>query len=53
MLERNPAPRNTQQKGSPMFFNNIVWFIAGMVVMDVLWAWKTGFLGMVVRRYRS
>lgn len=33
-----------------MLFNNIVWFVAGMIVMDILWAWKTGTLQMVVRR---
>lgn len=33
-----------------MLFNNIVWFVAGMIVMDILWAWRTGTLQMVVRR---
>lgn len=25
-------------------------FLAGMILMDVLWAWKTGFLGYLYRR---
>lgn len=33
-----------------MLFNDIVWFVAGMIVMDILWAWRTGTLQMVVRR---
>lgn len=28
-------------------------FVAGMVLMDVLWAWKTGFLGYLLRRVRG
>ena len=28
-------------------------FLAGMIVMDVLWAWRTGVLQMVVRRIRG
>jgi hypothetical protein len=33
-----------------MIFNSIVWFLAGMFVMDVLWAYRTGVLQMVYRR---
>lgn len=33
-----------------MLFNNIVWFVTGMIVMDILWAWKTGFLNHLYRR---
>jgi hypothetical protein len=33
-----------------MIFNSIVWFLAGMFMMDVLWAYRTGVLQMVVRR---
>lgn len=25
-------------------------FVAGMIVMDILWAWRTGVLQMFVRR---
>lgn len=25
-------------------------FIAGMIVMDTLWAWRTGVLSMLIRR---
>lgn len=28
-------------------------FLAGMIVMDVLWAWRTGVLRMVVNRIRG
>lgn len=28
----------------------VVSFLAGMIVMDVLWAWKVGFLGYLYRR---
>lgn len=28
----------------------VVSFLAGMILMDVLWAWKTGFLGYLYRR---
>ena len=31
----------------------VVSFLAGMVVMDALWAWRTGVLQMVVRRIRG
>jgi hypothetical protein len=33
-----------------MIFNSIVWFLTGMFVMDVLWAYRTGTLQRVVRR---
>jgi hypothetical protein len=36
-----------------MLFNNIVWFLAGMFVMDLLWAWRTGVLQMFVSRIRG
>ena len=28
-------------------------FLAGLILMDVLWAWKTGFLGYLLARFRS
>ena len=28
----------------------ILAFLAGMILMDILWAWRTGTLQMVVRR---
>lgn len=31
----------------------VVSFLAGMILMDVLWAWRTGTLQMVVRRIRG
>ena len=31
----------------------VVSFFAGMILMDVLWAWRTGVLQMVVRRVRG
>jgi len=30
--------------------NIILAFLAGMTLMDILWAWKTGFLGMALNR---
>lgn len=33
--------------------NIILAFLAGMIVMDILWAWKTGFLGRLIRRVRG
>lgn len=31
----------------------ILSFLAGMTLMDILWAWKTGYLGYLIRRARS
>lgn len=31
----------------------ILSFLAGMTLMDILWAWKTGFLSYLIRRVRS
>lgn len=36
-----------------MYLYLILAFVAGMLVMDVLWAWRTGTLQMVVRRIRG
>ena len=33
--------------------SNLYSFIAGAVVMDLLWAWKTGVLRLFWRRLRS
>jgi len=31
----------------------VVSFLAGMILMDVLWAWRTGTLRMVLNRIRG
>lgn len=31
----------------------VVSFLAGMILMDLLWAWRTGVLQMVVSRIRG
>lgn len=31
----------------------VVSFLAGMILMDILWAWRTGTLRMVVSRIRG
>jgi hypothetical protein len=36
-----------------MIFNSIVWFLAGMFVMDVLWAYRLGFLNHLISRIRG
>jgi len=28
-------------------------FLAGMILMDILWAWKTGLLGYLLARLRN
>lgn len=36
-----------------MYLYLILAFVAGMLVMDVLWAWRTGTLRMVLNRIRG
>jgi hypothetical protein len=36
-----------------MLFNNIVWFVAGMIVMDILWAYRLGFFDRLISRIRG
>lgn len=48
-LQRETLPR---KEPVPMV-NIILAFLVGMTLMDILWAWKTGFLGHLIRRARS
>ena len=31
----------------------VIAFVAGLIVMDVLWAWRTGVLGYAIARIRN